>query len=354
MPVISQLIQPADSLDPADQSFVAGEIIIRYRDSVTDREKIQIRSRHALSRKRDLPLANAERIRIDSGQPVAQAVARLSADSRVLSVQPNYWYYPASDDTCFELEWGLENLVHTSGGSTGIQDVDIDAPDAWLTTMGNSGTIVALIDEGIDLSHPDLAGNIWTNSLEAGGTPGVDDDGNGYVDDLQGWDFIHEDATVYATADAVAALEYARENGADLASNSWGGGSYDQLFKDTITGFGKPFVVAAGNSAKNIDIRKSYPASYDCANIISVTAIDNRGLLASFSNHGAAGVDIGAPGVTIASCAPGSSYAYMSGTSRATPQQRLRQRQPVRSTGHPLSWSAWFPKTTPPVSAGHR
>jgi len=191
-----------------------------------------------------------------------------------------------------------------------------------------------------------------------------DNDGNGYIDDINGWNFVSNTANVFVgvkedghathvsgtiaasdntvgvigiapnvkimslkflgaeggtTADAIEAIYYARNNGADLSNNSWGGGSYDEALRTAINDFAKPFIVAAGNSKRNIDRIASYPASYDCANIISVAAVDNKGALASFSNYGLTRVDVGAPGVNIVSTYPDPQYVYMSGTSMAAP-----------------------------------
>lgn len=222
---------------------------------------------------------------------------------------------------------------------------------------------MAVIDTGVDTRHPDLQGKMWINSGEIAGN-GKDDDSNGYVDDVHGWNFANDSATLFmgveedshathvsgtiaarddqggvigiapnvkimslkflgadggTTADAIEAIYYAKNMGADLSNNSWGGGAYDAALKAAIDSFAKPFIVAAGNSKKNIDRVASYPASYDCANIISVAAVDNRGVLASFSNYGLKGVDLGAPGVNIASIYPDAQYMYMSGTSMAAP-----------------------------------
>ena len=252
---------------PAGQSYVAGEILVRYNDSLTSQEKVKIKDQHGLRCKKELLSANTELVQIIGGQSVEQVIARLKADSRIACVQPNYWYtvqYDLPDDEYFGLEWGLENSGQIIGGSAGIPDIDIDAPETWPVTKGSSDILVAIIDTGIDISHPDLAANIWTNAAEANGQPGVDDDQNGYVDDIHGWDFFNGDATVYdaadgddhgthcagtigavagngigvagvapgvkimslkfigpsggSTADAIEALDYARHMGADLTS----------------------------------------------------------------------------------------------------------------------------------------
>jgi subtilisin family serine protease len=319
----------------------------------------------------ELPLKNTELVKVPKGLTVAEAKAKVAFDPMVKKVQPNYLYYPTidvapSDDDFYGLLWGLNNTGQSILNVTGVNDVDIDAPEAWgyLSNKSLEEVIVAVIDTGVDFSHPDLDGKAWTNLLELNGVANTDDDGNGYVDDINGWNFVNNTPNVFVdveedghathvsgtiaaadntigvigiapnvkimslkflganggtTADAIEAIYYAKNNGADLSNNSWGGGVYDEALRTAINGFAKPFIVAAGNSKRNIDRVASYPASYDCANIISVAAVDNKGALASFSNYGLTRVDVGAPGVNIGSTYPGDDYVYMSGTSMAAP-----------------------------------
>jgi subtilisin family serine protease len=354
----------ADVGGTALRAHVPGEVIVRYVSSSTETDRRSLRAQYALQRKRPVPLPDCELVAFGNGRSTASVLAALKADRRVLYAEPNYIYQATTTDPDFGLLWGLENNGQTVNGVTGTADIDIDAPEAWATTTGSSSVIVGVIDTGIQISHPDIAANIWTNPGEIEGN-GIDDDANGYVDDVHGWNFLNDNNQVFvsatedyhgthvagtiagrkdngigvvgvapdvrimplkflgskggSTTDAVDALKYAKSMGADLTSNSWGGGAYSQTLYDAIKAFDGPFIAAAGNDGWNNDIFRSYPGSYDLPNITSVAAISATGALASWSNFGATTVDVGAPGVYIWSSYPTGTYAFLSGTSMATP-----------------------------------
>ena len=271
------------------------------------------------------------------------------------------------DDTQLGSLWGLNN----TGQSGGVVDADIDAPEAWEVSTGSSSIVVAVIDTGVSYTHPDLNDNMWRNPGETAGN-GIDDDGNGFIDDIYGWDFVNNDAnpmddnkhgthvagTIAAegnnssgvvgvnwnssimalkflssggsgtTANAILSLNYAtmmRELygvNVRVASNSWGGGAFSQGLFDAISNMndaGILFVAAAGNSSDNADVSPHYPAAYNVPNVISVAATDRYDHLASFSTYGLNSVDLGAPGVDILSTVLNGGYSSLSGTSMATP-----------------------------------
>jgi subtilisin family serine protease len=281
--------------------------------------------------------------------------------NRIVSIASTF-----PNDTNFASQWGL----HNTGQTGGTPDADIDAPEAWDITVGSPQVIVAIIDTGVDYNHPDLAANIWTNPGEIPGN-GIDDDGNGFVDDVRGWDFANGDnaplddnghgthvagiiaaVTNNATgvagvswnakilplkflksdgngteADAVLAINYVtmmrnRGHNIVLSNNSWGGSGVSSALQEAIqanAGSGALFVAAAGNDGVNTDSSPFSPASLNVANIIAVAATTDTDGLASFSNYGAATVDLGAPGTNILSTINGGGYGYKSGTSMAAP-----------------------------------
>ncbi len=343
------------------QTYAPDRIIVKYKPGWS--------LGTAVSVVRNFRAIRASLVRVPPGQTAPGLVKKLSQDPRVEYAELDYTrtIFTVPNDPLFSNLWAMQNTGQT-GGTPGA---DIDATAAWSFVTGSSNVVVAVIDTGVDYNHVDLAPNMWTNSGEIPNN-GLDDDGNGYIDDYYGIDAItgsgdpmDDNATIYhgthcsgtigargnnsigvvgvnwtvkimalkflnssgsgSTSDAITCIDYAIAKGANVMSNSWGGGGYDQSLKDAIDAAqaaGILFVAAAGNTSTggvNTDIHPNYPSCYDSPNIISVAATDDTDSLASFSNYGPTTVDVAAPGVNIYSTQRGNNYQYLSGTSMATP-----------------------------------
>ncbi|MBE9118074.1 S8 family serine peptidase, partial [Lusitaniella coriacea LEGE 07157] len=292
---------------------------------------------------------------------LSQIQQALVGNSSIESTELNYVLSIETSDPGYAAQWALNNTGQTGG----TPDADIDAPEAWQRPIGSHSVKVAVVDTGIDYTHSDLAANMWRNPGEIAGD-GIDNDGNGFVDDVYGYDFANNDSnpmddeghgthvagTIGAvgnnnigivgvspnaslmalkflgangygsTSGAIRAVDYAVNMGADVINASFGGGGYSQAFNDAIAranDSGTVFVAAAGNNGKNTDFSPYYPSNYDLPNVISVAATDKNDNLAGFSNFGRQTVDLGAPGVSILSTLPGNRYRSFNGTSMAAP-----------------------------------
>ena len=342
--------------------YVPGELLVRWKPTTKASARAQALAPLGAARLAEFDFIGVERLGL-SGMSVEEGVARLALDPRVEYAEPNYlWSINRTpDDPRYPEQYGLNNVGQTGG----IVGADIGAERAWDTFTGDPELLIGDIDTGAEYDHPDLAANIWTNPGEIPGN-GIDDDHNGWVDDVHGYDFYNHDGdprddnghgthtagTIAAVGDngegvtgvvwhaklvllkflnssgsgptsaAVEALQYAITMHLRLTNNSWGGGFYSRALEDAIAAAGAAgqlFVAAAGNSRANTDAAPQYPSALpeDC--IVAVAATDENDQLASFSNYGATSVDLAAPGVGILSTVPGHGYKLLSGTSMATP-----------------------------------
>ncbi len=385
-----EVASPAAGVATADLPLYAErQILVRFEPTATAAARSQAHAAVGATVKHAYRLVSGLQLVTLSGRTsVEKAIAAYEAMPGVAYATPDYYVVPtaAPDDPLFGDQWGLEN----TGQIGGTADADIDGPEAWDWTTGDSDVIVAVIDSGVDYNHPDLAGNMWTNPGEIAGNH-IDDDGNGYVDDVHGWDATNEDGdpmddlghgthcagTVGAqggnaigvtgvsqdvsimalkmiaaagyglTSDAIECFEYMDVMGVHVSSNSWGALSttYVPAERDAIAASDALFVCAAGNDGVDIDGTPTfYPAGYALDNIISVGASDEDDLPADFSNRGDVRVDLFAPGTYIKSTAvadtPGDyadAYEWRNGTSSATPHVAgvaalLLAQDPARTT----------------------
>ena len=357
-----------------NQRYVPDEILVKFRQGVDESRKDLARFRVFGSRKKAFKvLQNLEVVKLSRGVTVEEAVQISRNNPDVLYAEPNYIVKTTAipNDTRFGDMWALNN----TGQSGGTPGADIDAASAWNLTTGSSNVIVAVIDSGVDYNHPDLAPNMFRNTADCNNN-GIDDDGNGYIDDCYGIDTANNDSnpmddnnhgthvagTIGAAGNnglgvvginwnvkimackfvkangsgttemAIDCLEYVRtmkDRGVNIVatSNSWGGGDFSQALLDAIElqrQSGMLFITAAGNGnffglGLNNDETPFYPCNTYLPNVICVAATTRADGQAVFSNYGRRNVHIGAPGSEILSTVRGNGYASQSGTSMATP-----------------------------------
>jgi subtilisin family serine protease len=379
-------------------AYEPDQIIVKFKNGCTAQEKEAKKQNLGLSKMKDIGDTDAELLQITKGE-MNNILNQLERSGDVEYAVPNYRFLPAGsntkpgkkgkqktpqplgdpNDTLFSRQWALTNtgqeIVNYPFGSLvqGTVDIDINAPDAWDSIESSEEVLVGVLDTGVDIYHPDLCDNIWINPGEIAGD-GIDNDNNGYVDDVYGWNFAADNNEVFnesnpsldghgtgvagviaasannnfgiagiapnakivclkfigddgvgLLSDAIEALDYARQQGIKVINASWGGyfptrASDPQYYKTELKPLEKAilqskalFIAAAGNEGQNLDTLSKtvglqyFPAAFDCPNVISVTAVDNNGLLCSLEKHGwasnigAKNIDLAAPGSNILS-----------------------------------------------------
>jgi subtilisin family serine protease len=333
------------------------EVLVRYRDGAEAVSAITAKSRLGLSLRQSLPGARAELLSLPAITSVESALALLRADPAVELAEPNYLRFPAEfipNDPLFDQQWGLRNSGQANffaGGPAGVVGADMKLPAAWDANgdgvpdrSGDGSMIVAVIDDGFQLDHPDLAANFLPGTDTANG----DSDPSAASDESHGtlvagcigargnngigvagvaWDVkLLPIRFGFDTASAIAAYDYARGQGAKIINASYGGPGFSQLELEAIARLEQAdvlFVAAAGNNDSNIDDSQlSYPANYALPNILSVAASNRQDGIASFSQFGPTTVDITAPGLQIVTTALGGGWSTspgVTGTSFASP-----------------------------------
>lgn len=370
----------------AAQDYEPNEVLIKFKSGVSDAKQAEILNRIGGKVKEKILTKLMEKFGDNEGISLVQmpmnaleAIARVKGLTEIEYAEPNYIYThdAVSNDTYFTNGslWGMYGAATSPANQFGS-----NAAVAWANGKTGSNTVyIGIIDEGYMYTHEDLAANAGVNPGEINGN-GVDDDRNGLVDDVYGWDFAGNDKQIFdgvgddhgthvagtiggvggngrgvagvcwnvkmigakflgsrggTTANAIKAVDYFTDlkirHGLNIVAtnNSWGGGGFSQALQDAIqraNNAGILFIAAAGNASSNNDATANYPSNYNVANVIAVASITNTGGLSSFSNFGATQVDLGAPGSGIFSTVPVTSkgkvisgYASYNGTSMATP-----------------------------------
>lgn len=367
---------------PEKAEYAADRVIVKYKSNSASKLSKSLSSQIADTRQ--LPVTNVELLNLSAGASVSSVIEELLKDPNVLYAEPDYKVYSPinpqtfrpveaeaadkasistadasqyiPDDPLFKEQWGLHNtgqVLNDGMVPGGKPDMDMNLPEAWEITKGRKDVIAAVIGNGVKIDVPDLVGQIWENDKEKTGTNGIDDDGNGLIDDVNGWDFAYDDNSLFDTidglndsygtmsaghiaasmnnnegiagvapnvtilpvkviskfggyfTDVVDGIRYAEKNGAKIAYLGILYGYRSKLVEDAINSSNMLFVAAAGDQytggTLNTDLTPQYPAAYPSLNMLSVTGVNIIGDISLGAAKGPISVDVAAPSELIIS-----------------------------------------------------
>ncbi len=349
--------------------WVPDQLCVQLRADIPDAQQRRILDSFGLRVRLHYPLLQAFWVDTPPGADLLALASGLQEDPRFVFAHPN-WYgvrhggplFP--NDPEFVNQYGLHNTGQSIAGQAGTTDADVDAPEAWSIRTDATDALIAVVDTGLHLLHPDIIENVWQNPVEP--LDGIDNDGNGLVDDRYGWDFaandnIPDDTNGHGTwvtgvlaarggnglgvtgvcwtarimtlrdgfaapqaALSAAAIEYAAAHSADVINFSSGypaaaAGILGAAF-DTAETAGCVVVVSAGNGGSNIEGGTlNVPAEFTNPNILVVAASDNQDQPSTFTDYGPVSVDVAAAGTQVRTTGLGASYLYVDGTSFSAP-----------------------------------